>query len=80
MVMGRPPKYRSKLEAKKMRNKQHNEYGRTAYEKLQENVPKGTNQRLKEAAKKEGISKRQYLLSAIDERLELTDKIQNNPQ
>ena len=71
--MGRRRKYTHE-EARVVRNKQINSYGRTAYEKLQEQVPIGTNQRLKDASAFEGISKRKYLLSAIEERLEKTKK------
>lgn len=71
--IGRPPKYTPE-EARVARNKQHNNYVRTAYEKLQEQVPIGTNQRLKDASALEGMSKRGYLISAIEERLKKTEK------
>lgn len=71
--MGRPPKYTPE-EAKKARNKQHNAYSRATYERLVEDVPKGTIARLKEASAKENISKRQYVISALEERLEKTEK------
>ena len=72
--MGRPRKY-TREQARKAKNKQINYYIKTTYEKLQENVPIGTNQRLKDASAFEGMSKRAYLLSAIENRLEITEKI-----
>lgn len=76
--LGRPPKYKSKEQARKERNRQHNTYTKETYEKLQEHVPKGTIQRLKDASEKEGITKRKYVLSAIEERLEKTNRKPSN--
>lgn len=73
--MGRPPKYPSSEESKKARNRQHNAYRRANYDHLQANVPLGMNQRVKEAAQKEGMSKDAYVTSALEERLEKTEKI-----
>lgn len=70
---GRPPKYTAE-QAKKARNKQHNENTRKSYDYLQAWVPKGMNERIKEACKKEDISKASYVTSALEERLEKTDK------
>ena len=72
--LGRPPKY-TKEQAKKARNKQHNENTRRAYDYLQAWVPKGMNERIRKACKKEDISKASYVTSALEERLEKTDKI-----
>ena len=65
---GRPPKYTTE-QAKKARNKQHNENTRKSYDYLQAWVPKGMNERIKEACKKEDISKASYVTSALEERL-----------
>ena len=70
--MGRPRKY-TKEEAKKARTRQHYAYARSAYERLVEDVPKGTIQRLKDASAKENTSKRQYVISALEERLQKTE-------
>ena len=75
--MGRPPKY-TKEQAKRARNLQHKDYMVTTYENVQAYLPKGTNQRLKDAANFEGMSKRQYLLSAIENRLEITENLRKN--
>lgn len=71
--MGRPRKYTTE-EAKRARNKQHYEYAKSTYERLVEDVPKGTIQRLKDASAKENTSKRQYVISALEERLQKTEK------
>lgn len=71
--MGRPPKYTPE-EAKRARNKQHNAYSKATYERLSEYVPKGMVLRLKNASEKEGISKRQYVITALEERLKKTEK------
>lgn len=71
--MGRPRKYTPE-EAKKVRNKQHNAYKKANYERLVEDVPIGTRERLKEASAKEKITKRQYVISALEERLKKTEK------
>ena len=75
--MGRPPKY-TKEQAHKARNLQHKDYMVTAYENVQAYLPKGTNQRLKDAANFEGMSKRAYLMSAIENRLEITENLRKN--
>lgn len=75
--MGRPPKY-TKEQAKKERNKQHNIYRRQKYDHLQANVPKGMNQRIREACNLENTSKDSYVVSALEARLEKTEKL--NPQ
>lgn len=72
--IGRPPKY-TKEEAKKVRNKQHNENTRRNYDFLQTWVTKGMNERIAEACKKENMSKASYVISALEERLEKTNKI-----
>ena len=75
--LGRPPKY-TKTQAIKEWNKQHNAYRRANYDHLQANVPKGMNQRIKDACAVEGMSKDSYVVSAMEARLEKTEKISLN--
>ena len=50
-------------EAKKRANAK---WDKANYERLQTTVPKGTNALIQEAADKQGISKRQFIIEAIN--------------
>lgn len=67
-IMGRPPKY-TKEEAIRAKAKRNNEWVSKAYERTTVCLPAGFKEKINQAAKKNNTSKRQIIISALEQYL-----------
>ncbi len=68
--LGRPPKY-TKEEAEKRNYERHKAWDKANYERMTIYLPIGMRARINEAAQKNGLTQRQFMLKIIEESLKI---------